>query len=64
MGMELMRELYKMEWREKPDGELLAELRRISEISLREPIQNTQPTLYEKFMALGDILKERRGQEK
>ncbi len=61
MGMELIRELYKMNWKDKPDDELMAELRRISEIAMNEPIHITKPTLYEKFMALGEIFKARRG---
>ena len=63
MGMELMRELYKMNWKDKPDDELMAELRRISEISMNEPIHITKPALYEKFMALGEIFKSRRGMQ-
>jgi hypothetical protein len=61
MGIEVMREIYKLEWREKSDEELLAELRRLSELSLQEPLHITKPAMAEKFLALGDILKERRG---
>lgn len=58
VSAELLKELYKLEWRDKPFKELMTELNRISEISAREPIYETQPALYVKFMALGDILKE------
>lgn len=63
MGIEVMREIYKLEWRDKPDEELMAELRRLSEMSLKEPLHITHPALGEKFLALGDILMERRGVE-
>jgi hypothetical protein len=58
-----LREIYRLDWRDKPDDELLAELKRISEISQREPIHITHPALAEKFLVLGEIMKQRRGVE-
>ena len=61
MGNSLMNEIYRVEWEGRPDGELMAELKRISEISLREPIHITRPALAEKFLVLGEIWKKRHG---
>ena len=61
LSEEGLKEVYKLEWRNKPFDELKAELDRISKISLAEPIHQTKPALYVKFMALGDLLKEQCG---
>ena len=63
MGIEVMREIYKLEWNDKPNEELIPELKRLSELSLKEPLHITHPAMAEKFLALGDIWKARRGVE-
>ncbi len=59
-----LREIYRLNWKDKQDEELMAELRRLSEISQREPLHITHPALAEKFLVLGEIFKARRGVEK
>ena len=56
---DFMKEMYKLEWKDKSFDEVKTELDRISKISLTEPIQTTQPALYIKFITLGDLLKEK-----
>lgn len=49
------------EYADKSDAEIMKELRELSELSLREPIQRTQPAKYLKFISLFEYLQKRRG---